>query len=57
MKRIGARVRPGESLLSGKALIEFTPQMEKMMAAECAAATRASGRATCTKLLGAELDK
>jgi len=51
MKRIGARVRPGANLLSGKALIEFTPQMEKMMAAECEAATRAQGQATCTKSL------
>jgi len=52
MQRVGARVRPSESLLSGKALIEFTPQMEKMMAAECAAGTRTAGEATCTKLLG-----
>merc|ERR1712039_957429 len=34
MQRIGARVRPSENLLSGKAMIEFTPQMQKMMAAE-----------------------
>merc|ERR1719444_688671 len=52
MTRIGARVRPEESMLSGKPAIEFTPQMDKMLAAECAAATRASGRETCARLLG-----
>jgi len=53
MKRIGARVRPAANLLSGKAVIEFTPQMDKMMAAECAHATLIAGQARCTKFLGA----
>jgi len=53
MARVGARVRPGEKLLSGKAMIKFTPQMEKMMAAECAHEKRAAGQAECAKLLGA----
>merc|ERR1719277_2087675 len=53
MARIGARVKPGDNMLSGKPVIEFTPQMEKMMAQECAAPTRASGHDTCVKLLGA----
>merc|ERR1711972_1031670 len=53
MGRIGARVRPSESLLTGTALIEWTPQMDKMMQAECAASKRAEGHAACTKSLGA----
>jgi len=52
MKRIGARVRPSEKLLSGQAKIEFTPQMEKMMMAECASTTRASAQAFCASSLG-----
>merc|ERR1711933_700883 len=56
MARIGARVHPGESLLSGRPVIEFTPQMAKMMEAECPAATRAHGQAKCTRLLGAALE-
>jgi len=57
MKRVGARVRPSENLLSGNAMIEFTPQMEKMMAAECAASVRSAGQDTCKKLLGAASTK
>merc|ERR1719373_178192 len=53
MARVGARARPSENLLSGKALIEWTPQMDKMMQAECAAPTRAAGHAKCTQYLGA----
>merc|ERR1712107_115853 len=53
MKRIGARVRPGEGLLSGQAMIAFTPQMDKMMAAECPAPTLSAGQAKCASLLGA----
>lgn len=52
MKRVGARVRPSESLLSGTAKIDFTPQMQKMMAAECAVAKRATAQSTCTTELG-----
>eukprot|EP00443_Scrippsiella_acuminata_P097428 CAMPEP_0115617248 /NCGR_PEP_ID=MMETSP0272-20121206/23550_1 /TAXON_ID=71861 /ORGANISM="Scrippsiella trochoidea, Strain CCMP3099" /LENGTH=533 /DNA_ID=CAMNT_0003053205 /DNA_START=51 /DNA_END=1652 /DNA_ORIENTATION=- len=57
MQRIGARVAPADSLLSGKAYIEFTPQMEKMLAAECLAATRATANTECATLLGAAPDK
>jgi len=53
MARIGARVRPGEGLLSGAALIEWTPQMNQMMQVECSATTRAAGQAKCTQYLGA----
>merc|ERR1712039_1089001 len=56
MARVGARVRPSENLLSGKALIEWTPQMDKMMQVECAAATRAAGHAKCAADLGAAGD-
>merc|ERR1711972_1244699 len=52
MARVGARVRPSENLLSGQALIEWTPQMEKMMQVECTAATRAAGHAKCAQSLG-----
>jgi len=52
IQRIGARVRASEDLLTGKALIEFTPQMAKMLAAECAATTQASAQATCSASLG-----
>jgi len=52
MARIGARVRPSENLLSGNALIEWTPQMDKMMRAECSGPTRAAGHAKCTQFLG-----
>lgn len=52
MKRIGARVRPSENLLSGTAMIEFTPQMKKMMAAECPAAQLTAAHAQCTTSLG-----
>jgi hypothetical protein len=47
MKRIGARVPPGQNLLSGNALVEFTHQMDAMLSAECAATKRAAGRAAC----------
>merc|ERR1711920_947904 len=52
IQRVGARVRPSENLLSGQATIEFTPQMQKMMAAECAAAKQASAQASCSSSLG-----
>merc|ERR1712039_747733 len=52
MKRIGARVRPSESLLSGSARIDFTMQMQKMMAAECNVATRTAAQSSCTTELG-----
>lgn len=52
IQRMGARVLPGESYLSGQAFVDFTPQMEKMMAAECAVGTRTAGEATCKRLLG-----
>merc|ERR1712061_912611 len=44
MARIGARVHPAETILSGRALIEWTPQMDKMMQAECSGTTRAAGQ-------------
>jgi len=53
MQRVGARVRPAENLLSGQANIEFTPQMQKMMAAECDPAKQAAAQAQCTASLGA----
>merc|ERR1719188_2455565 len=40
IQRVGARVRPSDNMLSGRAMIEFTPQMQEMMAAECAATTQ-----------------
>jgi len=52
IQRVGARVRPSENMLSGKAMIEFTPQMAKMMAAECAATRQASAQASCSASLG-----
>merc|ERR1712039_629859 len=52
IQRVGARVRPSENLLSGRAMIEFTPQMKSMMAAECAATRQASAQAFCSKSLG-----
>merc|ERR1712039_461609 len=55
MKRIGARVRPGENLLSGVARIEFTMQMQKMMLAECAQPTRMAAEASCKEELGPQL--
>merc|ERR1712060_1035803 len=55
IQRIGARVRPADNILSGRAMIEFTPQMRKMMRAECAAAKRASGEKFCAASLGVAL--
>jgi hypothetical protein len=52
MQRIGARVHPGESLLSGTPTIAWTTGMERMMLAECAASVRSSGHATCVGFLG-----
>jgi len=52
MERIGARIRPSENLLSGAAKIDFTPQMQKMMEAECAAETRAKAQSSCVTELG-----
>merc|ERR1712151_503739 len=52
IQRVGARVRPSESLLSGRAVIEWTPQMDKMLRAECSGPTRAAGHAKCTQFLG-----
>jgi hypothetical protein len=51
-QRVGARVKPGKSMLSGQAMIQFTPQMEKMLAAECAARTRATASQRCSSELG-----
>jgi len=56
MSRVGARVAPSETLLSGKAKIEFTPQMQKMMSAECPSAKRTTARGHCTKYLGAQAE-
>merc|ERR1712066_179882 len=50
IQRIGARVRPAENLLSGRAMIEFTPQMQKMMNAQCPAAQQ--HMSTCATSLG-----
>jgi hypothetical protein len=50
IQRIGARVRPAENLLSGQAMIEFTPQMQRMMDAECPAAKQHEAR--CSASLG-----
>merc|ERR1712190_130190 len=50
IQRIGARVRPAENILSGRAMIEFTPQMNAMMNNECPA--RAQHEAKCSTSLG-----
>lgn len=52
MQRIGARVMPSENLLSGNANIDFTPQMQKMLHAECPVPTQATAQASCTTELG-----
>merc|ERR1719382_1480606 len=57
IQRVGARVRPSENLLSGRAMIEFTPQMQKMMAAECAAAKQTSAQAFCSTSLRVPADE
>merc|ERR1712039_282997 len=57
IQRVGARVRPSENLLSGRAMIEFTPQMKMMMVAECAATRQASAQAFCSKSLGVAADE
>merc|ERR1712039_494350 len=51
IQRVGARVRPSDNLLSGRAMIEFTPQMQKMLAAECAAQTQTTAQAFCSPSL------
>merc|ERR1740121_2626001 len=51
IQRVGARVRPAEVILSGTAMIDFTPQMHKMLEAECPAAKRASALASCSRSL------
>jgi hypothetical protein len=54
MARIGgARVTPRENLLSGTAIVEWTPQMDKMMRAECGPRTLAAGQAKCVQYVGA----
>lgn len=50
MKRIGARVPAGHSLFSSQAVVEFTHQMAKMMAAECGASQLSQGKGMCVKL-------
>merc|ERR1711972_386382 len=52
IQRIGARVRPADNILSGRAMIEFTPQMRAVMKAECAEAKQSSARHFCSKSLG-----
>merc|ERR1712039_944141 len=54
MGRVGAEVTGGASYLSGRATIEFTPQMEKMMAAECLGAKQARARSGCMRMLRKE---
>jgi hypothetical protein len=51
-ERIGARVKPGENLLSGQAKIEWTHQMQAMLHAECASTTLAAAKTHCTTFLG-----
>merc|ERR1712107_90756 len=55
IQRIGARVRPADNILSGRAMFEFTLQMRKMMKAECSATKRASGEKFCAASLGVAL--
>jgi len=50
--RVGARIKPAEDRFTGRAKIEFTPQMQKMMNAECKASVQASATGTCTASLG-----
>jgi len=52
MQRIGARVQPSQSFLSGQAKIDFTHQMKQMFAAECPAAKQLEASAHCTTNLG-----
>jgi len=52
MQRVGARVQPSQSLLSGQAMIAYTPQMQAMYAAECPAATKTQAASHCTTYLG-----
>jgi hypothetical protein len=53
MARIGARVPPGQSILTGSPNIEWTHQMEAMLNAKCGAAQRSQGQAACTRSVGA----
>merc|ERR1711948_236773 len=55
VKRIGARVRPAENILSGRAMIEFTPQMHKMLLAECSQTKRTKHAEFCSTSLGVAL--
>jgi len=50
-ERIGARVSPAENMLSGKAFVEFTPAMQRMMQNECSARDRSWGQQVCAKSL------
>merc|ERR1712127_923735 len=52
MQRIGARVQPSQSLLSGQAKIDYTHQMKQMFASECPVATQTEAAAHCTTYLG-----
>jgi hypothetical protein len=52
IQRIGARVRPADNILSGRAMIEVTPQMRQMLKAECQAAKLASSEKFCASSLG-----
>jgi len=52
MSRVGAQIDGGAGFLSGRAQIEFTPQMEKMTAAECVGARHTRAQSECTRILG-----
>jgi hypothetical protein len=45
--RLGARVAAGKSILSGTPTIEYTPQMDKMVKAECTSTKLTTGRSKC----------
>lgn len=53
MARLGSsRVDVGDELLSGRPEIDYTPQMAKMMEAECAVSLQARGQDLCRRQLG-----
>jgi len=53
MQRIGARVSPSDDMLSGKAFVEITEAMKKMLESECPKEHRKRGLDQCTKGLPA----
>merc|ERR1719436_2006340 len=48
MERIGARVSDGDLLFQHRHIVDFTPEMQAMLASQCTGAARTKAQTECT---------